>query len=73
MIEIVVNFLGLFGIFLAAFGLLTAVLKAVAFEGKLLNMYKPSEVAWAFAILVLGLGIALIALAQYFAKKSEMV
>ena len=73
MIEIIVNFLGLFGIFLAGFGILTAALKAIEFEGKILNMYKPSEVNWAFAILVLVLGVALIVVAQYFAKKSEMV
>jgi len=73
LIEIIVNFLGLFGIFLAAFGILTAVLKAVNFSQKLLNMYKPAEVSWAFTILVLVVGIVLIALAQYFAKKSEMV
>lgn len=73
MIEIVVNFLGLFGIFLAGFGILTSALKAINFEGKLLNMYKPEEVSWMFAILILVLGIALIVVAQYFAKKSEMV
>jgi uncharacterized membrane protein YidH (DUF202 family) len=72
-IEIVVNFLGLFGIFLAGFGILTAALKAMDFEGKILNMYKPSEVDWIFAIVILVLGIVLIVLAQYFAKKSEMV
>ncbi len=73
MIEIVVNFLGLFGIFLAGFGILTAVLKSMNYSQKLLNMFKPSEMSWTFTILILGLGIALIAVAQYFAKKSEMV
>ncbi len=73
MIEIVINFLGLFGIFLAGFGILTAALKAMNFEGKILNMYKPSEMSWAFAIIVMALGIGLIVVAQYFAKKSEMV
>ena len=73
MIEIVVNFLGLFGIFLAGFGILTAVLKGTNYSQKLLNMFKPSEMSWTFTILILGLGIALIAVAQYFAKKSEMV
>ena len=73
MIEIVVNFMGLFGIFLAAFAILTVVLKAIDFAGKILNMYKPSDVSWPFAILVLVLGVALIAIAQYLAKKIEMV
>ena len=73
MIEIIINFLGLFGIFLAGFGLLTTVLKAINFEGKILNMYKPADVNWIFAITILVLGIVLIAVAQFFAKKSEMV
>jgi hypothetical protein len=73
MIEIIVNFLGLFGIFLAGFGILTVALKAMDFEGKLLNMYKPSEVDWIGAILLMVLGIALVVAAQYFAKKNEMV
>jgi hypothetical protein len=73
MIEIIVNFLGLFGIFLAGFGILTVALKAMNFEGKLLNMYKPSEVDWIGAILLMVLGIALVVAAQYFAKKNEMV
>jgi uncharacterized membrane protein YidH (DUF202 family) len=73
MIEIVVNFLGLFGIFLAGFGILTAVLKVVNFSGKLLNMYKPEEVSWIFTIVILVLGVGLVAVAQYYAKKSEMV
>ncbi len=73
MIEIIVNFLGLFGIFLAGFGILTVVLKLVSFEGKLLNMYKPEEVSWIFSILVMIVGLALIGAAQYYAKKSEMV
>lgn len=73
MIEIVVNFLGLFGIFLAGFGILTVALKAMKFAGKILNMYKPSDLSWPFAILVLVLGVALVVVAQYLAKKIEMV
>ena len=73
MIEIIVNFLGLFGIFLAGFGILTVALKAMQFEGKILNMYKPEEVGWAGAILIMVVGIVLVVLAQYFAKKNEMV
>lgn len=73
MIEIVVNFMGLFGIFLAAFGILTVALKAMNFAGKILNMYKPSDVSWPFAILILALGVALVVIAQYMAKKIEMV
>jgi hypothetical protein len=73
LIEIIVNFLGLFGIFLAGFGILTSVTKAMDFEGKILNMYKPSEVGWAMAILLVVVGVALVGLAQYYAKKNEMV
>ena len=73
MIEIIVNFLGLFGIFLAGFGILTAALKVMEFEGKILNMYKPSEVSWVGTIVILVLGIGLVVAAQYFAKKNEMV
>ena len=73
MIEIVVNFMGLFGIFLAGFGLLTVALKAVNFSGKILNMYKPADMSWIGSIIFLILGIVLIVAAQYWAKKTEMV
>jgi hypothetical protein len=43
------------------------------FEGKILNMYKPSEVGWIGTIIILALGIGLVVAAQYFAKKNEMV
>jgi hypothetical protein len=49
------------------------VLKVVNFSGKLLNMYKPEEVSWIFTIVILVLGVGLVAVAQYYAKKSEMV
>ena len=73
MIEIVINFLGLFGIFLAGFGALTVGLKAANFSGKILNMYKASDMSWVGSIILLVLGIVLIAAAQYWAKKVEMV
>ena len=43
------------------------------FHAFLSNLVAPSEMSWTFTILILGLGIALIVVAQYFAKKSEMV